>query len=425
MTTTALHEGRAPLRHSAACLICGGTKLTPYLDLGRTALANSYLTPRDLGKPEFTAPLVVHWCHTCHLAQLLDIVDRELLFRDYAYFSSTSPQLFQHFGEYAEDVMRRYPNQAKRLVLEIASNDGILLEPFKARGCKVLGVDPARNVAETANAKGIPTMPEFFGVKLVPEILAQHGPAGVVTANNVLAHTDTLHDIVAGTKAVLAPDGIFVFEAQYLADLLDHNEFDNTYHEHICYFSFSPLEFLLERHGLKVIDVQHVGTQGGSLRVFASHAAATFTETSAVGALRAVEHERGLDRAETFLAFSARPAEVKKRLTTLLGNLKKNGKRIAGYGAPAKGNTLLQYCGLGNETFDYLVDTAPSKQGTYAPGSHIPIFHPDHAKGNRPDYLVILAWNYADSIRERERWFTDAGGTFIVPIPEPQVFATA
>lgn len=352
---------------------------------------------------------------------MLDLVDRNMLFKKYAYFSSTSPQLETHFSQYATEVVAQFPDQAKKLTVEIASNDGILLKYFKSLGSRILGIDPARNIARLANQQGIETLAIFFDEKIALRIAKKYGKAGVITANNVLAHTDNLHNIIEGVKNLLDTDGIFVFEAQYFGDLLAKNEFDNTYHEHVCYFSLAPLITLLSMHDLKICDVKHVDTQGGSLRVYASHNASKFSINPSIKKLLQKEKRQGLYSAKTYQKFSSTPITTKKNLVTLLKRLKKEGKTIAGYGAPAKGNTLLQYCAIGPNIIDYIVDNAPSKQQTHAPGSRIPIFAPSHLKNNTPDYVLLLAWNYADSILQREKWLKEKGVKFIKPIPDVKI----
>lgn len=409
------------VRINTRCFACGGSKLTPYLDLGMSAFANSYISPRDVKKKEMRAPLVVSYCHSCHLVQLKHVVDRATLFSSYAYFSSTSPQLLDHFEGYANEIMRRFPAQAHQLVVEIASNDGILLKPLQKKGARVLGIDPARNIARQANAEGITTIPDFFSSTAARKIRKKHGPAGVVIANNVLAHTDILRDIVAGVNELLADDGVFVFEVQYVKDLLDHNEFDNTYHEHTCYFSLHPLVRLLKDNGMRVFDVKHVDTQGGSIRVFATKNESKWKTSPRVSTMLRSEKRAGLTKFSTYRKFATRPPHVAKKLHALLSDLASKGCVVAGYGAPAKGNTLLQYAGIDERLMTYIIDNAPSKQGFLAPGSHIPIFAPDRLHTVRPDYVVILAWNYAQSILKREKALKKSGVRFIIPIPTPRI----
>jgi len=403
------------------CLICNDSSLIKYLDLGETSLANSYLKKSELKKPEIIFPLKVYYCQNCHLAQLTDLVDRKILFENYAYFSSTSPQLHMHFKKYAAEVFSRFPRQAKRFTLEIASNDGILLKYFYKLGAKVLGVDPAKNIAKIAKKNGIKTLPVFFDDKVSEYILKRYGPAGIITANNVLAHTDNPHGIIKGVKKLLDTDGVFVFEVQYLADLLKKNEFDNTYHEHTCYFSLAPLKKLLEMWGLQIFDVQHVDTQGGSLRIYAGHTPLLFPLNNSVKQLSSQEKRQGLYTVKRYKKFGSAPIKIKKDLVGLLNNLKKSNKKIVGYGAAAKATTLTEYCGIGQQFIDYIVDDSPQKQGKYMPGTHIPIFSAQKLKENMPDYVLLFAWNYTDSIIKRESWLKENGVKFIKPIPDVKI----
>lgn len=417
----ALPKKQRLYRKSNKCLICGGKKLTRYLSLGKAAPANSYLTKSQLKQKEFEAPLEVYFCHNCHLAQLLHIVDRAVIFRDYAYFSSTSPMLVKHFEEYASEVFNRFPNQSRQLVVDIGSNDGVLLKPFKKLGAKVLGIDPAKNIAKIANSEGIETIADFFSSKKVPGLVKKYGKAGIITSNNTLAHTDALHDIFEGVKELLDEKGVFVFEVQYLADLLTHNEFDNTYHEHICFHAIYPLAYLLKMHSMKIIDIIHTDTHGGGIMVFAAHASAPFPIGKAVGKFLENEKKLGLHKLSEYKKFAQRPPFVKKKLTEMLLDLKKKGQKIAAYGASAKATTLLQYCNIGPDVIDYITDSAPSKQGKFTPGTRIPVVKPETLKSDTPDYIVITAWNYAENIMEKEKWFKSSGGKFIIPIPDPTI----
>ncbi len=412
---------KSPYKKSKNCLICGSTKLTRYLSLGKQAPANAYLTKSQLSKKELTFPLDVYFCHNCYLAQLLHHVDRSLLFNDYAYFSSTSPMLVNHFEEYADNVFTKFPEQSKQLVVDIGSNDGVLLKPFKKLGARVLGIDPAKNIAKGANTDGIETLPTFFNKELVKKIVKKYGKAGVITSNNTLAHTDILHDILDGVKELLDENGVFVFEVQYLADLLAHNEFDNTYHEHICFHSVHPLSYLLDMHNMKIFDVVHTDTHGGAIMVFAAHKTSRTKINKSVQKFLDNEKKAGLNRFPIFKNFAKRPPRVKKELIKMLIDLKRKGNKIVGYGASAKCTTLLQYCNFGTDVIDYITDSAPSKQGKYTPGTHIPIVPPENLKQDTPDYILITAWNYADNIMEKEKWFTERGGQFIIPIPQPVI----
>lgn len=406
---------------SSHCLICKSKRLTSYLSLGRAAPANSYLTKAQLKQKEFKAPLRAYFCHNCYLAQLLHIVDRSYIYRHYDYFSSTSPMLVKHFDEYANEVFKRYPKQIKQLVVDIGSNDGVLLKPFKKLGAKVLGIDPAKNIAEIANRQGIETIADFFSSKKVPGLIKKYGKAGIITSNNTLAHTDALHDIFEGVKEFLDKNGIFVFEVQYLADLLAHNEFDNTYHEHICFHAIAPLSYLLKTHAMEIIDIIHTDTHGGGIMVFATHTPSALRVSKTVGQYLENEKKLGLNKLSTYKKFAKRPPLVKKKLTKMLKDLKKKGKKITAYGASAKATTLLQYCGIGPDVIDYITDSAPSKQGKFTPGTHIPIVKPEMLRQKTPDYIIITAWNYADNIIEKEKWFKNRGGKFIIPIPAPKI----
>ncbi len=403
------------------CIICGNQDLIRYLSLGKTALANSYLSQSQLTGKELKVPLEVYYCSTCHLSQLVDIVNPRMLFENYAYFSSASPQLIKHFEYYAKEVFRRYPQLTKKLVLEVASNDGILLKFFKQHGARVLGIDPAKNIAKIANQNGVETIPRFFSTALATKILKKYGQASIITANNVLAHTSKLRDIIAGVKNLLAQDGVFVFQVKYLVDLLEKNEFDTIYHEHISYFSLLPLMRLFNDYELEIFDVKHVETEGGSIRIYAGNSPLIYKKLPRLKKLYQREKKLRLDHIQVYKKFAQKPPLVRNKLMSLLNKLKQEKVKIAGYGASAKGNTLLQYCGINNKTLDYIIDSAPFKQGKYTPGTHIPIYHPDYLKKEVPDYILLLAWNFGRSIIDKEAWFRSHGGKFIIPIPSVRI----
>ena len=412
---------KAKIRKSKRCLICKGKKLTCFLSLGDLPLANSYLTKKELKKRELKIPLDIYYCHTCHLAQLLDIVDRGQLFNNYAYFSSASSTLVLHFEEYAKDVMKKFPLLARQLTIDVGSNDGVLLKPLKKLGARALGVDPATNITTIVNKEHLETINDFFGSHIIPRIFNTYGKAGIITANNVLAHTDKIHDILNATKQILDPNGVFIFEIQYLADLLQKNEFDAMYHEHICYFSLHSITYLLEQYDLQVFDVLHVDNHGGSLRVYASHKSGPFRVKNSVQKLIQKERALKLNEEKIYKKFAKQPLIIRKTLTGMLKNLKKQGKKIVGYGAPAKATTLLNFCSITNQTIDYITDTTFSKQNLFMPGNLIPILPPETIKENIPDYIIILAWNSAEPIMKKEQWFTKQGGKFIIPIPYPKI----
>lgn len=409
------------VKRSKHCLICKGDKLTRFLSLGDLPLANSYLTKKELKKRELKIPLDIYYCHTCHLAQLLDIVDRGLLFNNYAYFSSASSTLVEHFEKYAESVYKKFPRQSKQLTIDVGSNDGVLLKPLKKLGARVLGVDPATNITTIVNKEQLETINDFFGTHIVSHINSTYGKAGIITANNVLAHTDKIHDILAATKQILDPKGVFIFEIQYLADLLKKNEFDSMYHEHICYFTLHPITYLLEQYDLQVFDVLHVDNHGGSLRIYASHKSGPFRVKNSVKKLIQKERALKLNDDKIYKKFAKQPLIIRKVLNNMLENIKKQGKKIVGYGAPAKATTLLNFCGITNQTIDYITDSTPSKQNLFMPGNHIPILPPETIRKNIPDYIIILAWNSAIPIMKKEMWFTKQGGKFILPIPYPTI----
>ncbi|MBX4187006.1 MAG: class I SAM-dependent methyltransferase [Candidatus Doudnabacteria bacterium] len=402
---------------STTCLVCGHGQLRKFLDLGSSALANSYLTKQQLKRPELKVPLQVYYCPSCHLVQLTDIVDRELIYNDYDYFSSTSPQLVEHFENFADEIYTRFPQQTMQLTVEIASNDGVLLKHFQNLGAPILGIDPAKNIARQAEQNGIRTLQVFFNEAVAEKIRKKYGVAGIITANNVLAHTDDIHSIIAGVKKLLAPTGVFVFEVQYIGELINKGAFDNIYHEHICYYSLAPLIKLMNRWGLEAFDIQFVDTHGGSIRVYACHTDAFPTKKSIPKLLRQ-EERNGLHQLQTYKNFSAKPLAIKKELVSLIKKLKQQNQTLVGYGASAKGTSLLQFCEIGPEYIDYIVDNAPSKQGKFTPGTHIPILKPEVLKKYVPTYVLLLAWNYANSIMKKENWLKKQGVKFIIPIPK-------
>lgn len=403
------------------CLICGGDKLVKYLDLGKSALANSFLKKSELQKKERLFPLQVFYCKDCHLAQLTELVDRKILFANYNFFSSASSPLEDYFKQYVIDLKKNFPVQSNDFVVEIGSNDGILLKNFDQTKTKILGIDPAKNIAKIANQNGIKTLPIFFNTKSGIKIAKDYGKATIIIANHALAHNDNLHDMISGVKELLDENGIFAFEVQYIANLLAKNQFDNTYHEHASYFSLSPLVTLLEKHDMKIFNVEETSAQGGSIRVFSSNKKAKFLVKDSVKKLLKKEEKNGLHNLKIYKEFGKHPQIIKKDLISLLKKLKKEGKKIVGYGASAKGNTLLQYMGIDTKLIDYIIDTTPSKQGKYTPGTHIPVYGPKKLEEETPDYVLILAWNYAETIMKKESSLQKKGVKFIVPIPKVKI----
>ena len=407
-------------RSSASCRICGSTPLAPVLDLGKTPLANALLTEAELAKPEPTFPLDLVFCPRCTLVQITEEVPPETMFSEYLYFSSFSDTMLKHAEAIANRLADGEKLGPKSLVVEIASNDGYLLQYYKKRGIPVLGVEPAKNVAKAAEDKGIRTLVRFFGADVARE-LREHGEqANVIHANNVLAHVPDLNGVVQGFATLLADDGVLVVECPYVRDLIDHVEFDTIYHEHLCYFSLTALDHLTKRHGLVIHDVERIPIHGGSLRIFASKAGSR-PRTERVKALLAEESTAKLDRLEYYSDFAARVQGLKAELVTLLADLKSKGAKIAAYGAAAKGATLVNFFGIDHRTIDFVVDRSTHKQGRYMPGARIPILPPAALLEKKPSHCLLLAWNFADEILAQQASYRAGGGKFIIPIPSPRL----
>ncbi len=393
------------------CRICYGP-LDPFIDLGKTPLADAFITS---SKNEKSYPLRASVCRHCKLVQLAYDVEKSLLFNDdYGFFTSASPSSITYFRRYAKSVMEEYPSEG--LHVEIASNDGTLLKHFVDKGKNVLGIDPSGNTTKLANENGVRSVTEHFDNTTAIKISKEYGKASVIIANNVVAHVEDVHGFMEGVYHLLSPSGVFIAEVQYLPHLLFNNAFDHIYHEHRSFFSFEPLQKLLSLHGLKVIDVKMADTQGGSIRIYAVKD--IFTKvTSRVLDLMNYETRMKLDDIDTYKGFQPRIDYTKEKLITMLAQLKAEGKTVYGFGASAKGNTLLNYCGIDTTLLDCIVDLTPYKIGKLSPGTHIPVKHPDEVKP--PDYYLVLVWNYLPGILERNKEFLDLGGHFIIPIPTP------
>jgi SAM-dependent methyltransferase len=412
----------ASLHHRReTCRLCGGRRLTMALSLVPTPPANAFVAAERRAEPQAVFPLDLFFCEDCAHLQLLDVVDPRLLFENYVYVSGTSPVFVRHFEDYAADVLARFPAAPGALVVDIGSNDGTLLSMFAKAGMAVLGVDPAKDIAAGATARGIETLAAFFTPALAQTIRAERGPAAVITANNVFAHVDDLAGVVDGVRALLAPDGVFVFEVSYLGDVYEKTLFDTIYHEHLDYHSVKPLVTFFDRLGFQLIEALRVPSHGGSLRAMVQPKGGRHAVGASVAAAIAEEERLGLDKAETFRRFAANIAAVGAELKGLLAALKAEGKRIAGFGAPAKATTLMYHFGIGPELIDFIVDDSPLKQGLYSPGMHIPVMSSAAIAERKPDYLVVLAWNFALSIIEKNAAFRQAGGRFIVPLPRVEV----
>lgn len=407
---------------SGKCRFCGHPLSCTFVDLGMSPLSNRFLTAEQLNQAESFYPLHAYVCDRCFLAQLEVFETPKNIFDDYAYFSSYSDSWLEHARQFASRIEQRLGLNTSSQIIEIASNDGYLLQFFREKGLPVLGIEPAANVAKIAERNGVHTLSRFFGTQLARELTGQSVHADLLIANNVLAHVPDLNDFVLGMKQLLAPGGTITIEVPHLARLIEQNQFDTIYHEHFSYFSFLTAERVLRHHQLTVFDVEELGTHGGSLRIYARHAGDQTGEISdRVGKMREWETARSYDRLDPYLAFGEKVRDVKRKLLSFLISAKQQGKRVAGYGAPAKGNTLLNYCGIRTDFLDFTVDRSPHKQGRFLPGTHIPIYPPERIDEVKPEYLLILPWNLREEIMQQMSRIRGWGGKFVIPIPEPMV----
>jgi len=403
----------ADYKTRTSCRICNGI-LVPVVDLGSSPLADAFVTE---GQIEKSFPLRVSVCQDWDLVQMIDEVDRDLLFNnDYGFFTGASPSSITYFQDYAESVMESYPSDG--LHLEIAGNDGTLLKYFKEKGKNVLNVDPAGNTVDVAVKNGVDSVVAHFDSQTAKTILESHGQSSVIMANNVVAHVPDLHDFMASVETLLTEDGVFIAEVQYFPHLLFNNSFDHIYHEHRSFFSLTPLMKLYQVHGLNIIDVKEADTQGGSIRVYAVKSP-FIPQSQNVRDLLNFEIRMGLTDLVTYQGFQQRIIYIKERLVSTLQKLKSEGKTVYGFGASAKGNTLLNFCKIGPDLLPYVTDLTPFKIGKLTPGMHIPVVHPSGVQ--QPDYYLVLVWNYLPGILSRERLYMASGGHFIVPIPTPQI----
>jgi hypothetical protein len=406
-----------------ACRLCGATLRHTFVDLGMSPLCESFLAADEVDRMEPYFPLRVMVCEDCFLVQLKEYVAPEHIFSTYAYFSSFSTSWVAHAKTYVDMIERRLGLGRQSLVVELASNDGYLLQHFLPKGIPVIGIEPAGNVAEAARAKGVPSIVDFFGARLGRAMAAEGKRADLIIGNNVLAQVPDLNDFVAGMPLILKPEGVVTLEFPHLARLIDERQFDTIYHEHFSYFSLVAVDRLAKRHGLKVADVEELTTHGGSLRVYLAHADSRRPVAPAVGRILAAEEARGFRRIETYTGFDGEVRALKRDLLDLLIGLKRQGKRIAGYGAPGKGNTLLNYCGIGPDFLDFTVDRNPYKHGRFTPGMHVPILEPGEIDRRKPDYVMILPWNLKAEIMQQLAHIGGWGANFIVPIPRPAIVA--
>ena len=405
------------------CRFCGAVLQQTFVDLGMSPLCETYPAAGDLNHGETYYPLHVYVCGECFLVQLEEYESAENIFSDYAYFSSYSDSWLRHADNYCGKMQSRFGLGEQSFVVEVASNDGYLLQYFVQRGVPVLGIEPAANVAQVAVKKGVPTLVAFFGARVAEDLQAEGRSADLIAANNVLAQVPDLNDFVEGIKILLKPEGVLTLEFPHLLQLIEHNEFDTIYHEHFSYFSLLTTIRILSAHGLNVFDVEELPSHGGSLRVFASRADSQSHPTEpAVARVLDNEHRAGLASLDGYGGFAQQVKRTKLALLEFLLKAAREGKHVAGYGAPGKSATLLHYCGIGKDMIEYTVDRSPYKQGRYLPGTHIPILHPDKIRETKPDYVIILPWNLQNEIMKQLEYIREWGGQFVVPIPETRIF---
>jgi SAM-dependent methyltransferase len=416
--SSGLERGVAP----QPCRFCGATLRHTFVDLGMSPLCETYPAAADFKNGEVYYPLHVYTCETCFLVQLEEYERVENIFSDYPYFSSYSDSWLAHCENYCDKMTTRFGLNGKSFVVEVASNDGYLLQYFVRKQVPVLGIEPAANVAKVAVEKGVPTLVRFFGVQAANELVAERGGADLLLGNNVLAQVPDLNDFVEGLKILLKPEGVLTLEFPHLLRLIEWNEFDTIYHEHFSYFSLLTTARILEAHGMRVFDVEELSTHGGSLRVYASRVESVSHQVQpAVALLIETEKKAGLASLEGYERFAQQVKDTKFALVEFLLSAARQGKKVAGYGAPGKSATLLHYCGIGRDLIEFTVDRSPHKQGRFLPGSHIPIYHPDRIREAQPDYVVILPWNLKEEIMQQLSFIREWGGKFVVPIPKVTV----
>jgi len=404
----------------STCRICEGKTLHKFLSLGPMPLANRFLREDQLGVPEPYYPLDVYYCDNCGLVQLGFTVPPEVMFKDYLYLTGPSKPMKAHFARLAEEAIQRFKISPGDLIIDIGSNDGTLLKNFQKYDMVTLGIEPADNIAEWARSHGIETLNKFFSERVAHDICAERGQAKAILATNVFAHVHDLGNLLRGINCLLADDGVFVIEVPYLVDMLNRLEFDTIYHEHLSYFAIRPLVALFSRFSMGIVDINRISVHGGSIRIYVQKSADSLSSSS-VNELLKLEMETKLDSLGTYRKFAEDITQVREGLLSLLKTLKGQGARITGYGAAAKGNILLNYCKIGTDVLDYITDTTPFKQGHYTPGMHIPVFPETRFHETPPDCALLLAWNYADEILQKEAEYRQAGGKFIVPIPKPRI----
>ena len=409
------------IKRRSSCRLCGMRKFDRVVSLKPSPLANSFLDKNKIAEEEISYDLDLYFCCNCNHVQLLDVVDPRLLFNNYVYVSGTSFQFVKHFESYANKVISKYEVPEGSFVLEIGSNDGTFLRKFIERKMEVLGVDPAKEIALNATKNGINTWPQFFSQELAAEIYDKIGVPRIIAANNVFAHCDNLSEIIEGVKTLMDRDSILIFEVSYLLDVYKKTLFDTIYHEHLDYHAVRPLKSFFDNHGMKLIDVERVASHGGSIRCAVQLSDGNYKISDTVDKFCSLEIETGLDTQDPFIEFVSRIDSIGRRLKELLLGIREDGKKIVGFGAPAKSTTLLNHYGIGGDILDYIVDDNQLKQGLYTPGGHIPILATEQIYQTPPDYLLILAWNFYKSIVDAHASYFSQGGRFIVPLPEPMI----
>lgn len=418
-------EGKAIVRsgvdfiRNRQCRVCKSERLQKFLELGPTPLANGFLKKEHLEYKESVYPLDIYFCAQCGLVQLRDVVSPELLFKQYTYLTGVSKTMQQHFSRLASELVNNLELSKDDLVIDVGGNDGTLLREFKQLGTRTLGVEPATNVADIAEKQGIETINDYFSVDVAKNIVTRKGRAKTIIGTNVFAHVNDLDRFLEAVNSLLASDGTFVIEVPYLVDLLSRTEFDTMYHEHLSYFAVRPLVTLFKRFDMELFDVKRMPVHGGSIRCYVGRSPPP--RRTSVDQLLALEEDLMLNSLNTYLQFGSRVRDIRLQLTSLLKRLKREGHRIVGYGATAKGNTLLNYCKIGTDILDYITDNTSLKQGLYSPGMHIPVLPPERLLRDIPQYALLLAWNYLDEVLDKERDYRKLGGKFIIPIPEPRI----
>ncbi len=424
--TQTLHShnqnGLAKNKETNHCHNCSAELKDTFIDLGTSPLCNGLMKPENINEGQRFYPLHAYVCSNCFLVQIADYVSPAEIYADYRYFSSYSDRWLEHAKNYVEMITNDFNIHQENFVVEIASNDGYLLQYFKNKAIPILGIEPSEHVAEASIKKGIPTEKTFFGKQTAHHIKQQYESADLIIGNNVLAHVPAINDFIEGLDTLLHESGIMTFEFPHLMQLIDNNQFDTIYHEHFFYYSLIAIQSIFKKHGMKIFDVQELNTHGGSVRIFVTlESNKEYSVSNNVKRMINLEIERGYLNVNYYKSFDKKVQETKRKLLELLVDLKKQGKSIAGYGAPGKGNTLLNYCGIGRDMIDYTVDRNPNKWGHYLPGSLIPVFSPDKIKETKTDYILILPWNLKDEIMQQIQYVREWGTKFIIPIPEPVI----